>query len=235
MDVAGGDGGRKRAARVPAYLAVQYASRKLRLDSSSYDLSTSGIFIPTEDCDAPGTEAEVTLHSYVSFEPIRLGCRVARTGDQPTLGMGLEFVETDQRARDLLSLHHRQFDGSPRILMIDDDASLLRMMSRFVTREGFGFAGVNVPVTAERALARFQPHLVILDVMMPEVDGGTVAQRLLADPDTAAVPIMFYSASDPSALPADVRHLPFVNKGCTYDLLMREMVTHLPSANHESV
>lgn len=233
MVVVEGSGETKRATRVPAYLAIEYASQQLRIESSSYDLSTSGMFIPTENIDAPGTRAELTLHSYVSFEPIRLDCRVARTGDQPALGMGIEFVGIDQRSRDLLSLHQRHFDGSPRILMVDDDAALLRMMSRFVTREGFGFAGVNVPVTAEKELARFQPHLVILDVMMPEVDGGTVAMRLLADPRTADVPIMFYSASDPSSLPAEVRHLPFVNKGCTYDVLMREMLEHLPSANQQ--
>jgi CheY-like chemotaxis protein len=82
-----------------------------------------------------------------------------------------------------------------RALIIDDDPDLLRLVQRTleftagweVATAGSGAAGI--------ALARNTvPQLILVDVMMPEMDGYEVCRRLKADPATAAVPIVLLTA-----------------------------------------
>lgn len=82
------------------------------------------------------------------------------------------------------------------ILIIDDDA-----VSRHVLSEALGFAGFTVNViaggeTAFEAIAAHPPALVLLDLMMPVVDGYEVLRQLRADPRTAEVPVVVLTALD---------------------------------------
>ncbi|MCE7937433.1 DNA-binding response regulator [bacterium] len=80
-----------------------------------------------------------------------------------------------------------------RLLIIDDDARLTDAMTLFLSRSGYG---VEVAHSGMDGLARFQarpPHLVILDVMMPGMDGWDVCRRLR---DQANVPIIMLTARD---------------------------------------
>jgi CheY-like chemotaxis protein len=82
-----------------------------------------------------------------------------------------------------------------RALIIDDDPDLLRLVRRTleftagweVATAGSGAAGIDL---ARNTL----PHVVIVDVMMPEMDGYEVCRRLKADPATASVPIVLLTA-----------------------------------------
>jgi len=70
-----------------------------------------------------------------------------------------------------------------RILVIDDEPSITRTMK--VNLERTGAYEVRAENHSDRALTtarQFQPDLIFLDVMMPEMDGGAVAQRLKDDP-----------------------------------------------------
>jgi CheY-like chemotaxis protein len=82
-----------------------------------------------------------------------------------------------------------------RILVIDDEASITRTMK--VNLEHTGAYTVGTENQARRALAtarEFQPDLILLDVMMPEVDGGEVAGQIHSDPALEHVPIVFLTA-----------------------------------------
>jgi PAS domain S-box-containing protein len=86
-----------------------------------------------------------------------------------------------------------------KILLIDDDRGI-RMICRDVL-EGHGFL-VRESEDAERALAearRFKPDLVLVDVMMPGMDGFQLAQRLRGDRETSLTPIIFLSARGQTA------------------------------------
>jgi PAS domain S-box-containing protein len=86
-----------------------------------------------------------------------------------------------------------------RVLVVDDDAAI-RLISREVL-EAHGFL-VREAEDGKAALAearRFRPDLVLVDVMMPEIDGFELAQRLRAERETAAVPIIFVSARGQTA------------------------------------
>jgi adenylate cyclase len=85
---------------------------------------------------------------------------------------------------------------SNRVLVIDDDQTVLDLMRRYLSREGFDV------VTAEDgsegiALAReLMPSVITLDILMPDTGGWSVLQALKADPDLAAIPVIMISILD---------------------------------------
>lgn len=87
-------------------------------------------------------------------------------------------------------------DGVPRILVVDDDPQTVRLLSTVLMNEGYevikaygGQEGI------EKALDQ-SPHLIILDLMMPQVDGFQVVQRLASEPHTRDIPIIICTAMD---------------------------------------
>ena len=98
------------------------------------------------------------------------------------------------------------------VLVIDDDAAQRELMSRFLEREGF------VPRTASNGesgidLARkLLPKAILLDVMMPGVDGWTVLTTLKADADLKAIPVIMVSFIDERGLAASLGAADYVSK-----------------------
>jgi len=88
----------------------------------------------------------------------------------------------------------RAGESAPLVLLVDDERSI-RTICR-VNLEGDGLT-VNEAEDGSQALEevkRKRPSLVLLDVMMPGVDGWMVAEELAADDDTREIPIVFLSA-----------------------------------------
>ena len=81
-----------------------------------------------------------------------------------------------------------------RVLVIDDEAPI-RLLCR-VNLEAEGMTVLEAPdgPSGVRATREESPDVVLLDVMMPGLDGWKVAEELLADPATAQIPIVFLTA-----------------------------------------
>lgn len=81
-----------------------------------------------------------------------------------------------------------------RVLVVDDSADNLILMAGMLE----GTYKVKVAKSGERALvlAAAQPHpdIILLDVMMPHMDGYEVCERLKSNPETAAIPVIFLTA-----------------------------------------
>ena len=80
------------------------------------------------------------------------------------------------------------------ILIVDDNADLNRVLARLLKRLGHS---VDAQESGEGALGYLQstlPDLVILDLMMPRIDGNEVLRRIREDPRTAKVPVVVYTA-----------------------------------------
>ena len=82
----------------------------------------------------------------------------------------------------------------PRVLVVDDTPENLHLMHGLL-RDRYRVLLANGGVAALR-LARLEPRpdLILLDIMMPELDGYAVCEALKADPVTAAIPVIFLSA-----------------------------------------
>jgi two-component system OmpR family response regulator len=86
-------------------------------------------------------------------------------------------------------------DGSPiRALVVDDEAPLADVLSMALRYEGWDVRTALDGLGAVRAAREFRPDLVVLDVMLPDIDGLEVLRRLRAD--TPAVPVLFLTARD---------------------------------------
>jgi signal transduction histidine kinase len=83
-----------------------------------------------------------------------------------------------------------------RILIVDDDARNRALMEIALDGEGFELASASGGVEALSMVAQRAPHLILLDVSMPGMDGYQVAARLKADPATRSVPIIMVTALD---------------------------------------
>jgi two-component system, OmpR family, response regulator len=85
-------------------------------------------------------------------------------------------------------------DAPGRILVVDDEPNIVDVISMALRFQGFEVASAG---TGEEALAeveRFRPQLMVLDVMLPDMEGFKFAERLGAD--RGAVPIVFLTARD---------------------------------------
>lgn len=80
------------------------------------------------------------------------------------------------------------------ILVVDDDMDIARFVEWNLTMEGFDVVTAHDGLSALDLAARARPDLVILDVMMPEMDGVEVTRRLRADATTSALPIIMLTA-----------------------------------------
>lgn len=80
------------------------------------------------------------------------------------------------------------------ILVVDDNHNNLEVLSETLTRGGFQVA---VAIDGESALEQikyYKPELILLDVMMPGIDGYQTCQKIKANPDTFDIPIIFMTA-----------------------------------------
>lgn len=77
-----------------------------------------------------------------------------------------------------------------KILLVEDDPLMVRMYQRKLANDGFE---VDVGVNGEEGLVKirsFQPDLVLLDIMMPKLNGLQVLERMKADPTVASTPVI---------------------------------------------
>ena len=93
------------------------------------------------------------------------------------------------------------------MLVVDDDARFCDLLRRLLVRAGHSVTCANGGEEALAALPQVSPDLVILDWMMPGIDGLGVLQRMRADPTTAGTAVMVYTASDDAQVAWDATRL----------------------------
>jgi len=81
-----------------------------------------------------------------------------------------------------------------RVLVVDDEPNIADVISMALRYQGFTVQAADDGKSALRAVAKFKPHLMVLDIMLPDMDGFEVARRLGAQ--RADVPIIFLTARD---------------------------------------
>ena len=83
-----------------------------------------------------------------------------------------------------------------RILVVDDEPSITRLLKLNLEQTNeYVVRTENDSATAVAAAEEFQPDLILLDVMMPGLDGGELASRFEANPKLKSVPIVFLTAA----------------------------------------
>jgi two-component system, OmpR family, response regulator len=97
------------------------------------------------------------------------------------------------------ALASSQTDDAPRlrVLVVDDEENITDLVATALRYEGFRVEIANSGRAALAAATTFRPHLILLDVMLPDVDGFEVQRRLAAD--QLRTPVLFLTARDATA------------------------------------
>src|SRR2546427_6622401 len=80
-----------------------------------------------------------------------------------------------------------------RVLVVDDEANITDLVATVLRYEGFEVQTASSGREGLKAVEDFRPHLVVLDVMLPDLDGFEVQRRLAEE---ARVPVVFLTAKD---------------------------------------
>ena len=82
------------------------------------------------------------------------------------------------------------------VLVVDDDESTCDALRRLLSRMGYAAACATNGHDALDVVGQMRPDVIVLDWMMPDMDGLEVLRRLRAQPATRDVPVVLYSAVD---------------------------------------
>jgi len=91
--------------------------------------------------------------------------------------------------------HKLKIPGT-RVLVVDDEPEITDIVEAFLTEAGYSVASENQPTNALAKVKEFQPNVILLDIMMPGMDGYDVCQQIKELPDMAHVPIIFLTGKD---------------------------------------
>jgi CheY-like chemotaxis protein len=80
------------------------------------------------------------------------------------------------------------------VLVVDDDAAIRHALADALEQEGYRVSAAKDGVEALAALAHERPAVIILDLLMPEMDGWHFLSARLRDPDVIEVPVILTSA-----------------------------------------
>ncbi|TEU16795.1 MAG: response regulator [Anaerolineales bacterium] len=80
------------------------------------------------------------------------------------------------------------------ILIVDDTPANLKVLTSMLTAQGYQVRPAINGQLALKAIQEAAPDLILLDIVMPEIDGYEVCQRLKADEQTRDIPVIFISA-----------------------------------------
>ena len=88
---------------------------------------------------------------------------------------------------------------SKKILIIEDDPSFSRAINHIIEKEGYDVVTATNGMTGLRMAKEENPDLLVLDVMLPGLDGFEICNRLRSEPETASLPIIMLSAKGQEA------------------------------------
>lgn len=116
------------------------------------------------------------------------------------------------------------------ILVVDDEPRNLQLLGNLLREEGYETAFATNGSQALRSATQRRPDLILLDVMMPEMDGYEVCTQIKADKQTADVPIIFLTAKverESVVKGFQTGAVDYVTKPCNSEELLARVRTHL--------
>lgn len=81
-----------------------------------------------------------------------------------------------------------------KILVVDDEKDVVELLSFLLKKDGYQVVSAHNGIEALEKVDSEKPDLVLLDVMMPEMDGYTVQTKLMENPTTRDIPVIILTA-----------------------------------------
>ncbi|MBR6176401.1 MAG: response regulator [Bacteroidales bacterium] len=125
------------------------------------------------------------------------------------------------------------------VLIVDDAESITEFIKQLLEEHGYSAVGCGNGVEALRLAVEIRPDLILLDIMMPDVDGYAICAQLKADNKTKDIPVIFLSALNSSfdkVKAFKCGAVDYITKPVQNDELMARVKTHLTISNlHHSL
>lgn len=123
--------------------------------------------------------------------------------------------------------------GKRRILIVDDDANSTHLVKILLERSGpYLVLEENDPTKADQTAHNFRPDVILLDIIMPKMDGGELATQIEADRELHDTPIIFLTALVTHGEAKSGLHVqghPMVAKPISIPELIDAIEKHLPA------
>jgi CheY-like chemotaxis protein len=110
--------------------------------------------------------------------------------------------------------------GDIRVLVIDDNADMLQLVQRYLSGTRYRFIGVRDPMRALALAQKLSPHIVVMDVMLPEVDGWELLGRFRAHPQVGNIPVVLCSILPQEELALALGAADFISKPVRRQVLL---------------
>jgi two-component system, OmpR family, response regulator len=116
-----------------------------------------------------------------------------------------------------------------RIFIVDDESGFTRLLKLTLEKTGnFQVLEENDGTKAWLQAREFKPDIIFLDIVMPKIDGGDVAQQIRSDPMLAHIPIIFLTAIVSNReTKHDIGGFPFLAKPVSLDAITSCIAEHL--------
>lgn len=123
-------------------------------------------------------------------------------------------------------------ESKHRILIVDDESGFTRLVKLTLEKSGaFMVREENDGTQAWLTARDFKPDMIFLDIVMPKIDGGEVAQQIRSDPALASVPIVFLTAIvSQQESHQQFGGFPFLAKPVSLEAITRAIHEHLGEA-----
>jgi CheY-like chemotaxis protein len=109
------------------------------------------------------------------------------------------------------------------VLIVDDEPEASAMLATFLSSEGYHAISAASGEEALRMVEAHRPHAILLDVIMPEMDGWEVLQQLKAGPDTRGIPVIIISKVEGRETGFAMGAISYVQKPVSRQALMSEI------------
>lgn len=166
-------------------------------------------------------------HVHVAIGPIRR--RTEQDAERLTIaehlavisGGHLEYCQAGDSAQTaLLAL---PLAGQVPVLVIDDNADSLQLFERCLANSPYRFVGARHPEQAIGLAERVRPAVIVLDVMLPQMDGWETLGRLREHPATCHIPVVICTILPQEELAATLGAASFIRKPVTRERLLQEL------------
>ena len=142
------------------------------------------------------------------------------------------LMEAVRQSDELPATSTERADTATRkLLVVDDSLMLLSFVKDVLLDAGYDVISASNGDEAIRVAQTDLPALVLLDFILPDMRGDEVCRRLLQNPDTAAIPVVYmsgYGAELQASQGQNSNVIGFLNKPFTSDLLIKTVETHMP-------
>ncbi len=88
--------------------------------------------------------------------------------------------------------------NTAKIFIVDDEPEITEIVETFLSEHGFQVLTENNPSLAIDKAENYKPDVILLDIMMPGMDGYTICQNLKQNPDFYNTPVIFLTGKDKS-------------------------------------